>query len=621
VRTASAIVLAFIFTLCSEGQTLSTLVDFAASTAFKVESVIQGSDGNYYGTTYGGGSGSSGTVFKMTPAGGLTILYNFTGGKDGAFPVVGLVQGTDGNFYGTTSGGGAKNAGSVFKITPGGTLTTLYSFGTNPNDGASPFASLIQASDGNFYGTTFQGGAGQAGTVFKITTAGVLTPLYGFHGLNGTDGGAPMAPLVQGSDGNFYGTTTQFTGNNGTVFKITPSGTLTTLYTFTGKADGANPMAGLTQGKDSNFYGTTLAAGANNQGTIFKITPLGALTTLHSFSGQTDGTSTRAALIAASDGSSYGVSTLTFFQMTAAGAVSTVLSLPFPPDSLIQAADGSFYGTTYIGGRGLDGTVFKVQLAASGTPVISNVISASDFGAFNYIAPGSWIEIYGTNLAPDAQQWAGSDFNGVNAPTSLDGVTVTVGGKSAYVAYISATQVNVQAAGNVSTGDPVAVMVTNSHVTSGASSSLPFMIQSNSAAPGLLAPPSFQVGGNQYVVALLPDGTYAAPTGSIAGIASRPAKPGETIVMYGVGFCCGSPYIPPGQIAMQQNQVLPPVIMQFGGVSGSIVYSGLAPGFVGLYQFNVVVPGAPDSDLTQLTVYANQVSGEASQPLYIAIHQ
>ena len=199
----------------------------------------------------------------------LTTLYSFAG-SDGALPEAGLVRGSDGNFYGTTYFGGTNGDGTVFKITPSGTLTTLYSFAGS--DGVDPVAGLVQGIDGNFYGTTYQGGANGEGAVFKITPSGTLTTLYGFAG---SDGEFPYAGLVQGSDGNFYGTTV-FGGADcldlgcGTVFQITPSGTLTTLYNFAG-SDGVAPYAGLVQGSDGNFYGTTQQGGANNVGTVFRL--------------------------------------------------------------------------------------------------------------------------------------------------------------------------------------------------------------------------------------------------------------------------------------------------------------------------------------------------------------
>ncbi len=169
--------------------------------------LVQGSDGNFYGTTEYGGASGSGTVFQMTPAGVLTTLVLFNG-TNGSHPSAALAQGSDGNFYGTTAYGGTNgNKGTVFQMTPAGALTTLVSF--NGTNGSRPVAGLVQGSDGNFYGTTLLGGANNHGTVFKMTTGGVLTTLVSFNGANGL---SPFAPLVQGSDGNFYGTTA---GGNG----------------------------------------------------------------------------------------------------------------------------------------------------------------------------------------------------------------------------------------------------------------------------------------------------------------------------------------------------------------------------------------------------------------------
>ncbi len=215
--------------------------------------VVQGSDGNFYGTTQTGGTnGGGGTVFKISTNGVLTSLYSFTGGNDGGSPQAGLVQGSDGDFYGTTSRGGTAGWGTVFKITTTGSLTSLYSF-NGVYYGANPQTALVEGSDGNFYGTTQAGGSGAyySGqvTVFRITTNGVLTRIHPFSG--GKDGANPSA-LVQGSDGCFYGTTSgggaytnQYGGGQGTVFKIGTNGTLISLYSFTGTNDGASPNAGL----------------------------------------------------------------------------------------------------------------------------------------------------------------------------------------------------------------------------------------------------------------------------------------------------------------------------------------------------------------------------------------
>jgi uncharacterized repeat protein (TIGR03803 family) len=210
-----------------------------------------------------------GTVFKVTPAGIETVLYSFTYGSDGGLPQAALIQGTDGNFYGTTASAGTFDSGVVFKVTPAGVESVLYTF-TGSNDGASPLAGLIQGIDGNFYGTTNQGGGtANAGIVFQVTSAGVETVLYSFT--NGNDGGNPQAVLIQGTDGNFYGMTSSAgTGGFGTIFNITPAGAETTLYSFTGGNDGGVPYGSLIQGTDGNFYGMTFQGGADGDGVVFK---------------------------------------------------------------------------------------------------------------------------------------------------------------------------------------------------------------------------------------------------------------------------------------------------------------------------------------------------------------
>ena len=283
--------------------------------SFPRSALVQTSDGSFYGTTVMGGAYTYGTVFKITPAGVFTQLYNFCAQRncpDGFWPVGGLVLASDGNFYGTTQGGGTHGYGTVFKITPTGSLTTIYNFcaQTRCTDGSQPEAALIQATDGNLYGTTWAGGRVGAGTVFRITLAGALTTLYSF---NDNYGAAPEAPLIQATDGNFYGTTGEGGLNSdycspascGTVFKITPSGTLTTLHTFNG-ADGGFALAGLLQAADGNLYGTTWNGGANGFGTVFKTTLSGTFTLMHSFTGF-EGGATEGAFLQAADGILYGI--------------------------------------------------------------------------------------------------------------------------------------------------------------------------------------------------------------------------------------------------------------------------------------------------------------------------
>jgi uncharacterized repeat protein (TIGR03803 family) len=256
--------------------------------------------GSFFGTTEGGGAGSAGTVFRITTRGVLTSLHDFRG-SDGSAPS-GLVRGDDGNFYGATQSGGPSQNGTIFKITAAGVLTTLHAF--SGGDGAAPRAALAQGSDGNFYGTTEFGGSANSGTVFRITPAGVLATLHAFS--FGEDGALPLAGLIQGRDGNFYGTTFQGARGYGTVFRMTPAGTLTTLHAFfPGDGEGSNPFAGLVQGKDGGYYGTTEEGGANGLGTVFRVTAEGEFTTLHAFDGS-DGSNPEAGLTRADEDASYG---------------------------------------------------------------------------------------------------------------------------------------------------------------------------------------------------------------------------------------------------------------------------------------------------------------------------
>ncbi len=237
--------------------------------------VMQASDGNFYGVNAVGGSNGSGDFYQLKPNGTMTFLYSFNSGSSGRGPFVALVRGGDGQFYGTAPHGGAHNKGTVFKITLNGTLTVLHSFCSigNCDDGAIPLAGLVRGSDGNFYGTTSEGGAssgGTAGTVFKITPSGTLTTLYAFAG---GDGGQPHGGLVQGIDGNFYGTT--YAGGAwgvGTIFEITPGGTLTTLHSFSG-TDGTSPTVNLLSVASGYLYGTTYEGGSSNYGSVFSLSP------------------------------------------------------------------------------------------------------------------------------------------------------------------------------------------------------------------------------------------------------------------------------------------------------------------------------------------------------------
>ena len=392
--------------ITSPAQIFKTLVSFNGTDGHDPNhhGVVQGTDGNFYGTTGDGGTSSScaggcGTVFKITPGGTLTTLHSFDG-TDGSFPIGGLVLATDGYFYGATAYGGNltcpgnPGCGTVFKITPGGTLTTLHSF--DGTDGAYPYAALVQGTDGNFYGTTGDGVtssscAGGCGTVFKITPGGTLTTLHSF---DGTDGENPYAGLIQATNGNLYGTTQSGGARaDGTVFKITPGGTLTPLHSFDG-TDGENLHAGLIQAGNGNFYGTTDSGGANSDGTVFEITPAGKLTTLHSFDGA-DGAFVGSGLVQGTDGNFYGVTSSggahffngTIFEMTQGRTLTTLYSFcaqkkcadGATPYGLIQATNGNLYGSTVGGGANGDGTVFSLSVGLG--PFIETLPTSGKVGA------------------------------------------------------------------------------------------------------------------------------------------------------------------------------------------------------------------------------------------------
>ena len=339
-----------VFALCATAmalpaQTFTTLFSFDGTQgAQPAATLLQATDGKLYGTTiWGGWTGANiGTVFNSGQSGTLTTLYSFCAQvdcPDGSQPSATLVQAPDGEFYGTTASGGATGQGTVFKITAAGTLTTLYSFCSRHGyaclDGANP-SGLIQAENGDLYGTTAVGGAHGVGTISKITPDGALTSLYNFCSKPAcADGRNPYTGLTQAVDGNFYGTTNGDANSDGTIFRFTPGGTLTTLHTFNGK-DGAAPNA-LLQATDGSLFGTTKGGGNTDNGTVFTISPNGALATLHSFCAE-DQASCR-------DGRN--------------------------PTGLMQATDGNFYGTAFAGGAEGYGTIFKITAAGTLTTLHS----------------------------------------------------------------------------------------------------------------------------------------------------------------------------------------------------------------------------------------------------------
>jgi uncharacterized repeat protein (TIGR03803 family) len=439
----------------SPAQTFTTLHTFDITDgAFPNGTLVQGLDGNFYGTTVNGGrqvcNVGCGTVFKITPQGVVATLHRFVV-TDGAYPQAGLVLATNGNFYGSTTGstlgGGVSEANSYFfAITSGGTFSNLHSGGS--------LAALMQAINGNLFGTEYPNYTNaNEGSVFWLSPGGVLSTVHTFCALaHCLDGAIPLAPLVQAAGGYLYGTTEaggkgQAPGCGegcGTVFRTGSAGSTSILYNFE-YTDGASPSAGLTLGNDGNLYGTTRMGGAYGYGTVFKITPTGLLTTLHNFD-NTDGSFPDGALVQATDGNFYGTTVHggnylkncsadgcgTIFQMIPSGALTTLHSFDrlddglYPFAGLVQGTDGDLYGTT-TGADGYQayGTVFKLSTGL--VPFVKTVPVAA--------YPGKQIFILGNNLT--------------------GATSVMFGGTAASFTVVSATEITATVPAGSTTGTVV----------------------------------------------------------------------------------------------------------------------------------------------------------------------
>lgn len=421
-----------IFEITPSGA-LTPLDDLGAAGYSPYSGLIQATNGSIYGAAFNGGLYGAGTVYEITLGGALDTLYNFcqSGCPDGGAPYAGLVQATNGDLYGTTHGGIGDESiysyGTVFKIPPsGGTLTTLHSFcsqGPPCTDGSYPYAGLVQATNGDLYGTTYSGGANNAGTVFKITPNGTLKTLYSFCSQPScTDGGYPYAGLVQASNGDLYGTTlgngTNPFGDSsyGTVYKITLSGKLTTIYTFCSQSectDGALPYAGLIQATDGNLYGATLSGGVgaggceyaedvDGCGTVFRIDLSGKhMKTLYSFcvqSGCPDGSGPYGGLIQATDGTFYGTASRGGSQMCGGGC-GTVFSLsdglgPFVEPQTTSGEVGAavtILGNNLTGASSVtfNGTAAVFTVNSTGTAISTTVPTGATTGTVQVVTAGN----------------------------------------------------------------------------------------------------------------------------------------------------------------------------------------------------------------------------------------
>jgi uncharacterized repeat protein (TIGR03803 family) len=346
-RRLAAALVPCLLALDASGQALArtsdaNLISFVPLAAITIENapsairgnLIRASDGNFYAVSSSGGTGR-GVIARIAPDGTLSVLHAMATNEEGYSPFAGVIQGSDGNLYGTTYLGGDKGGGVVYKVALDGTYTVLRHLGQDKQDAVLPYAGLVQAPDGVIYGTTLRGGTSDKGTVFRVTTSGDFSIIHSF---SGQDGENPEGAMVVGADGNLYGTTLQGgDGNRGTVFKITTAGTLTTLYSFPSlgafnlqgqaiNATGANPRAGLLLAADGNFYGTAYQGGTGGFGTVFRITPAGALTVVHAFTGPSFGAA-------------------------------------FPLSDVTQDAAGNLYGTTEFGGYLNQGAAWRINPA------------------------------------------------------------------------------------------------------------------------------------------------------------------------------------------------------------------------------------------------------------------
>jgi uncharacterized repeat protein (TIGR03803 family) len=381
------------------------LHSFSGPDGARPGALIETADGTFLGTTSSGGDFNLGTIFRMIPNGNVTLVHSFAGGSEGASPFGALVLVGD-DFYGVTAGGGDFNHGTIFKLTPDGSVVTVHHF-AGGIDGHQPSSPLLLASDGQFYGTTRGGGTADKGTLYRAGADGSFAVLSSFAG--GLDGEFPGGALIEASDGNFYGSagggySTFLVNGLGVLYKVAPDGTFTLLHRFIG-SDGIGP-SGLVQALDGHFYGTTISGGLPGAGTVFRMAADGTITTLHAFSGSPNGAYPGSGLIKATDGALYGTTTaggraLTFsstgtvYRITPAGSFSVVYVFNGAfdggePRGLYQASDGNLYGPA---SDGLSGVIFRIDtlLCEDSLRYVSVHQGFLDIGfTLHSWAPGTW---------------------------------------------------------------------------------------------------------------------------------------------------------------------------------------------------------------------------------------
>ena len=611
--------------------------------------LLQASDGNFYGTTMSGGDDGqcsklptpgnpvppcAGTVFQLTPAGKLTVLHTFAWGSitapyaDGSTPRGGLVEGPDGYLYGSTNFGGVNagqqaNSGNgvIFRISKTGMFQNIHSFANcalnSCPEGRFPSA-LVLGRDGKFYGTT-QGVATltTAATIFRISSSGGLETLYNFNNTSDGGGHAPALPLIQGSDCNFYGV-----GASG-VFRFTPGGVLTPLYLTTlanQKTTGYTPSSPVVQASNGKLYGVMSEGGVYSHGTIYELGLDGTFRVVYNLNNPAlAGGGPTSALLQASDGNLWGTGSSTpNVTLYALGIASGTLaqSTPFPcaqtstgtvNGPLIQSMDGKLYGggsqAPCASATGTGGTIFSIDagLPKLPNPVVSAVTNGASFVPGSLV-PGEIATAFGTSLT------TGTGINlssSLPLPASLLGSEVLVNGCPATPLFAvdnvsGQQQINFQAPWEIAGQQVVAVQVANNGGIS------PMMgVPVLAEQPGII---NFSSGGVTYGAILHADYSLASPT--------SPVTAGETVLIYGTGL--GAVMTPQvdGNAANGESTVAVPTVT-IGGAPAMVMFSGLAPGFVGLNQVNVMVPAGLSAGNQPVVM---NLGGSGSNTVMVPVH-
>ena len=542
----------------------------------------------------------------------------------------------------------ADQVNNRIRLISNGNISTFAGSGTSGSSGDGTTATKANMADPTGVATDSSGNLYLSDTVNSEVRKVSGTNIAAFAGVAGTPGfGGDGAAATSAQINHPSGMLVDTAGNvyivdtfNDRIRKVTTDGNITTIVGNgnTGySGDGGPAIAAALNNPEAiamdaagNLY---IADGVNNR--IRKVTTDGNITTIAGSSsaggfGGDGGLATNALLNhprgVAVDGAGNVYIADTFNQrirvVVPGGIIYTIAGLGIQGyggdgGPAIQSELNFPTGVTVSGANVYvtDSANHAVRLLtpAPNSPKIlsGGVIGASAFGGFPTFAPGSWIEIYGTNLSTTTRSWGSSDFQGVNAPNVLDGVSVTIGSQLAFLSYVSPTQVNAQIPSGVGSG-PQQMFVSNA-----TGSSAPYGVTVTNTMPGLLAPPQLKIGGKQYVAAFFSDGAYVLPPNAVAGLNSRQAKPGDTIVLYGVGFGAVSPTAKAGQIVQLQNKLQTPVQILFGQTAATLSYQGLAPGSVGLYQFNVIVPNVGANDAAQISLTQGGTPG--AQTLYTAV--